>query len=84
MAERFNWSLIQYVFQSLELLSPSLMNKMLRYLNYSTWWGNSFLTLSGHSTLFQLRNMALDFDVHILIPAASNLGTKFEAAVTLG
>lgn len=57
--------------------SPSLfdghlykMNKTLRYLNPSTCRMTSLSTRSKNSTLFQLRTMASDLEVLILIPAA--------------
>ncbi|KAL3987830.1 uromodulin [Sarotherodon galilaeus] len=53
-------------------LLPSLVNKIVRYLNSSTWGRNSSLTQSEHSTLFRLRIMASDLEVLILTPTASH------------
>ncbi|KAL0163780.1 hypothetical protein M9458_039533, partial [Cirrhinus mrigala] len=48
----------------------SLINKIPRYLNSSTWDKNSPPTWRGQATLFWSSTMALDLEVLILIPAA--------------
>ena len=48
-------------------LSPTLMNKTPRCLNYSTWWSNSPVPRSGW-----LRTMVPDLDGLVLIPSASH------------
>ncbi|TWW80169.1 hypothetical protein D4764_10G0011990 [Takifugu flavidus] len=51
---------------------PSLVNKIPRYLNSSTWGRTSSPTQRRHSTFFPARTMDYDLEVLIRIPAASH------------
>lgn len=55
---------------------PSLVNKTLRYLNYSTWDSKSFPTQINHFTLFS----DSDLEALILIPAISHSATNLPSA----
>lgn len=58
----------------------SLMNKILRCLNFSLFY--LFLTQGVHFTLFQLRTISSDLELLILIPTSSHLVANCSSAST--